>query len=82
MIQKLNLIKQYADYDTCIEIFISRFGPNYIVFYNENIGFALKQYIDFCPINILDDPYCLDFIYINQNQTGKGHGRRLLKFIL
>ena len=38
----LSLIKAYADYDTCIENFISRFGPNDVIPYNENIGFALK----------------------------------------
>ena len=42
----------------------------------------LIQNKDFCPINILDDPYCLDFIYINENQRGKGHGRRLTNLIL
>ena len=67
----LNLIKPYADYHICIENFFSRFGPNDIILYNKNIGFALIQYKDFCPINILDDPYCLDFIYINENQEVK-----------
>ena len=33
-------------------------------------------------MNILGDPRCLDFIYINENQRGKGHGRRLMKLIL
>ena len=75
----LNLIKPYAGYDVCIENFISRFGPNDVIIYNKNIGFALIQYNDFCPINIQDDPYCLDLIYINENQRGKGHGRRLMK---
>ena len=78
----LNLIKPCADYDICIENFISRFGPNDMILYNKNIGFALIQYKDFCPINILDDPYCLDFIYINENYRGKGYGRRLMKLIL
>ena len=78
----LNLIKPYADYHICIENFISRFGPNDIVLYNKNIGFALIQYKDFCPIKILDDPYCLDFIYNNENQSGKGYGRKLMSFIL
>ena len=78
----LKLIKPYADYHICIENFISRFGPNDIILYNKNIGFALIQYKDFCPINILDDPYCLDFIYINENQRDKGHRRRLMNFIL
>ena len=78
----LNLVKQYAEYDICIENFISRFGFNDVIFYNKNIIFALIQYKDFCPINIQDDPYCLDFISINENQRGKGHGKRLLNFIL
>ena len=78
----LSLIKPYADYDICIENFISRFEPNDVILYNKNIGFALMQYNDFCPINILDDPYCLDFIYINDKQRGKGHGKRLMNFIL
>ena len=77
----LTLIKPYAD-DICIENFISRFGPNDVILYNKNIGFALIQYKDFCPINILDDPYCLDFIYINENQRGRGYGKRLMGFIL
>ena len=77
----LNLIKPYVKYHFCIENFISRFGPNDIILFNKTIGFALIQYKDFCPINILDDPYCLDFIYINENQRGKGHGRRLMKRI-
>ena len=78
----LNLIKPYVKYHICIENFISRFGPKDVILYNKNIGFALIQYRDFCPINILDDPYCLDFIYINNNQRGKGHGRRLINLIL
>ena len=78
----LNLTNPYADYDICIENFISRFGPNDIILYNKNIGFALIQYEGFCPINILDDPYCLDFIYNNEKKRGKGHGRSLLKPIL
>ena len=78
----LNLIKPYVNYDICIEKFISRFGPNDIIIFNKNIGFALIQYKDFCPRNILDDPYCLDFFYINENQRGKGHGKRLMKLIL
>ena len=78
----LNLIKPYAEYDVCIKNFISRFGPNDIILYNKNIGFSLIQYKDFCPINILDDPYCLDFIYINENQRGKGHGKRLMNLFL
>ena len=78
----LSLIKLYADYDICIENFISRFGPNDVIPYNKNIGFALIQYKDFCPIHILDDLYCLDFIYINENQRSKGHGKRIMKFVL
>ena len=78
----LNLIKPYSDYDICTENFISRFGPNDINLYNKNIGFALIEYNDFCPKNILDEPYCLDFIYINDNQKGKGYGKRLMNFIL
>ena len=57
----LRLINSYADYHICIEYFISRFGPNDIILYNKIFGFALIQYKDFCPINIQDDPYCLDF---------------------
>ena len=79
---ELNLFIQYADYDICIEIFFSRFGFNDVIFYNKNIVFSLIQYKDFCPINIQDDPYCLDFIFINENQRGKGHGKRLMNFIL
>ena len=78
----LNLIKPYVKYHNCIENFISRFGPNDVILYNKNIGFALIQYKDFCPINILDDPYCLDFIYINNNQRGECHGRRIINLIL
>ena len=78
----LNFIKLYSDHDICIEKFISRFGPNDIILYNKNIGFALIQYKDFRPINILDDPFCPDFIYINDNQRGKGYGKRLLSFVL
>ena len=78
----LSLIKPYVKCHICIGNFISRFGPNDVIIYNKDIGFALIQYNDFCPINILDDPYCLDFIYINKNQRGKGHGKRLMRFIL
>ena len=78
----LYLIKPYSDHDICIENFVSRFGSNDITLYNKNIGFALIQYKDFRPINILDDPFCPDFIYINDNQRGKGHGKRILGFIL
>ena len=77
----LNLIKPYVKYHICIEIFISRFGPNDVILYNKNLGFALIHYKNFCSINILDDPYCLDFIYFNNNQRGKCHGRRLLNLI-
>ena len=76
------LMKPYVDYHICIENLISRFGPNNAIPYNNNIGFALLQYKDFCPINIQDDLYCLEFIYINENQRGKRHGRRLMCFIL
>ena len=78
----LNLIKTYADYDICIVNFNSRDGPNDVILYNKRFGFALIQYKDFCPINIQDDPYCLDFIYINENQRGESHGKRLMNFIL
>ena len=57
----LSLIKQYVKHSICIENFVSNFGPNDIILCNKKIGFALIQYKDFCPINILDDPYCLDF---------------------
>ena len=69
----LNLIKPYAKYHICIESFISRFEINDIILYNKSYGFAIIRYKDFCPINIQDDPHCLDFIYINENQRGKGH---------
>ena len=78
----LNLIKPYVKYHICIENFITSFGPNDVILYNNNIGFALIKYNDFCPVNIQDDPYCLDFIYINENQRGKGHGKRLMNFNL
>ena len=78
----INLIKPYADYDGCIEDFIFRFGPNDVIIYNKNIGFALIQYNDFCALDIQDDPYCLDFVYINEDQRGKGHGRILMQLIL
>ena len=78
----LNLIKPFVKYHSCIENFISRFGPNDVILYDKNIGFALIQHKDFCPINILDDPYCLDYIYINKNEIGKGYGRELMKLIL
>ena len=80
--KNLSLIKPYVKYHICIENFFSRFGPNDVILYNNNIGFALIQYKDFCPVNILDDPYCLDFFYINGNQRGKGYGRNLMNFIL
>ena len=78
----LYLIKPYADYDKRVEIFISSFGPNDIILYNKNFGFALMQYKDFRPINILDDPYCLDFNYINVYHRGTGYGKGLRSFIL
>ena len=58
----LNLIKPFVKYHICIENFFSRFGPNDVILYDKNIGFAPIQHKDFCPINILDDPYCLDYI--------------------
>ena len=67
----LNLITSYADFDFCIENFLSRFGPNDVILYNRNFGFALIQYNAFCTMNIQDDPYCIDFIYIIENQRGK-----------
>ena len=78
----LRLIKPYVDYDMCIENYISRFKPNDVILYNKNIGFALIKHKDFCPIDILNDPYCLDYIYINENYRGKGHGKRLMNLIL
>ena len=75
----LNLVKSYTEYDICIENFISSFGRKDVILYNKNIGFELMQYKDFCPIHILDDPYCLDLLYTNENQRGKGHGKRLMK---
>ena len=82
IINDLNLIKPYASYDVCIEDYISRFGFNDVIVYNKNIGFALLGYNDFCPMDIQNDPYCLDFVYINEDQRGKGKGKRLMKFIL
>ena len=78
----LRLIEPYVDYNICIENYISRFKPNDVILYNKNIGFALINYKDFCPIDILNDPYCLDYIYINENYRGKGHGRRLMNLII
>ena len=78
----LRLIKPYASYDDCIEEYISIFKVNDVIIYNKNIGFALIKYKDFCPINILNDPYYLGYIYINENYRGKGHGRRLMNLIL
>ena len=78
----LRLIKPYVDYHICIENYISRFKPNDVILYNKNIGFALINYKDFCPIDILNDPYCLGYIYINENCRGKGHGRRLMNLII
>ena len=80
--KNLNLIKPYAKHHICIENFIYRFEINDIILFNKNYGFALIRYKDFCPINIQDDPHCLDFIYINGNQRRKGHGKRLMKPIL
>ena len=77
-----NLTKPYADYDFCIKNFISSFEPNNVLFCNKKFGFAPLQYNDFCPIFTLDDLYCLDFIYFDENQGGEGHGRRLMRFIL
>ena len=78
----LKLIKPYVDYDMCVENYISRFKPNDVILYNKNIGFALIKHKDFCPIDILNDPYCLDYKYINKDYRGKGHGRRLMNLIL
>ena len=78
----IKLINPYAGYDVCIEQFISRFGPNDVILYNKNTGFALIHHKAFRPIIIPDDPYCLDCIYVHDNQRGKGQGRRLMKFNL
>ena len=78
----LRLIKPYVDYDICIENYISRFKPNVVILYNKNIRFALINHRDFCPIDILNDPYCLGFIYIHENYRSKSHGRRLMNPIL
>ena len=55
------MIKPCADYDICIEMFISRFGANDTIVFNKNIGFARLQYKNCGPINLLDDAYCMDF---------------------
>ena len=78
----LRLIKPYIDYHICFDNYITRFKANDIILYNKNIGFALIIYKDFCPIDILNDPYCLDYIYINEDYRGKGHGKRLMNLIL
>ena len=78
----LKLIEPYADYDICIENYFSRFGPNDIILYNKNIGFALIQHKDFCPKDILNDAYCLDYIYIIENYRGRVHGKRLMNLVL
>ena len=78
----LNLNKPYTNYDLCNENYISRFKPNDIILHNRNIGFALINHRHFCPINILNDPYCLDYIYVNENYRDKGHARRLMNLIL
>ena len=77
----LKLIKAYGDYDLCIENYISRFKTNDVILYNKNIGFALINHRDYSPIDILNDPYCLEYIYINKDYRGKGHGRRLMNLI-
>ena len=66
----LNLIKPYAD-DNLVENSISWFETNDVIVYNKNIGFALIVYVDFCPIEKLDDRYRLNFIYIILEQRGK-----------
>ena len=78
----LRLIKPYVDYDLCIQNYISRFKTNDVILYNKKIGFALINHRDYCPKDILNDPYCLDYIYINKDYRGKGHGRRLMNLIL
>ena len=78
----LNLIKPYTNYDLSIENYLSRFKPNDIILHNKNIGFALSFHRHFCPINIINDPYCLDYIYVKENYRGKGHARRLMNLIL
>ena len=52
-----------------------------LLFIIKKIGFALLGYNDFCPMDIQDDPYCLDFLYINEGRRGNGNGKRLMKFI-
>ena len=76
------MIKPYANYQICIANCISRFGPNDFILYSKNIGFALIQYKEFSPINVLDDPYCLGFIYVDENQRGEGHGKRFKNLVL
>ena len=78
----LRLIKPYVGYNICIEDYISRFEANDVILYNKNIGFALIKYIDFYPIDILNDPFCLAYIYIHENYRDKGHGKRLMNLIL
>ena len=51
----LNLIKPYADYDICIENFISRFGPNDTIVYKKILILRCYNIKIFCSINILDD---------------------------
>ena len=74
----LKLVKPYAD-DNLVENSISRNETNDVIVYNENIGFALIVYVDFCPIEKLDDRYCLNFIYIILEQRGKGHEKFILE---
>ena len=58
------------------------FDPMTLSFTIKYIGFALIQYKNFCPINLLEDPRCLIFLHINDYQKSEDHGRKLLNSIL
>ena len=44
--------------------------------------FALKSFIDFSPLEVLDNPNCLIFVLRNEDKRGEGHGKILMKTFL
>ena len=75
------MIKPYAVV-ILVQNLLSRFETNVIIVSNKVTSFALPSCMDFCPVVILDEPYCLNIIDNIEDQRGKGHGKPLMKNVL
>ena len=62
MTDDLSLIRPHAD-ELLVEIYFCRFENKDIVVFKTIISFALKSFMDSCPIELLDNPICLSFFF-------------------